>query len=197
MQDIEQNLSLCDYIEQWLERTPFLSVQNFNFWKEYQISIDNMFKEDIKLIKNNKSLSKDAIETSLLEYEKILFNYNIIFNTKEYDKLIKKGVKRLSQKATLAALFITLYREEPILDLPYRLLTKLVDIDNLMNKWRYGHALLAHRMIGRKIGTGGSAGSSYLKKTMEKHSVFDDITNLSTYLVPRSSMPRLPSELKK
>ena len=62
-----------------------------------------------------------------------------------------------------------LYREQPILDLPYRIITKLIDIDNLMNKWRYGHASLAQRMIGTKIGTGGSSGHSYLRKTLEKH----------------------------
>ena len=55
---------------------------------------------------------------------------------------------------------------------------------------------MSKTLIGRKIGTGGSAGSSYLKKTMEKHSVFDDITNLSTYLIPRSSMPKLPLKIK-
>ena len=65
-----------------------------------------------------------------------------------------------------------------------------------MNKWRYGHANLAQRMIGSKIGTGGSSGHSYLSKTLEKHKIFDDLTNLSTYLIPRSSLPDLPDNLK-
>ena len=89
-----------------------------------------------------------------------------------------------------------LYRDEPILDLPYRIITKLIDLDSLMNKWRYGHASLAQRMIGAKIGTGGSSGHSYLRKTLEKHKIFEDLTNLSTYLIPRSSLPKLPKELK-
>ena len=52
-------------------------------------------------------------------------------------------------------------------------------------------------MIGVKIGTGGSTGHAYLKKTAEKHSIFDDIANLSTYIIPRSSLPDLPLKLKK
>jgi tryptophan 2,3-dioxygenase len=52
-------------------------------------------------------------------------------------------------------------------------------------------------MIGVKIGTGGSTGHAYLKKTAEKHSVFRDFANLSTYIIPRSSLPVLPNELKK
>ena len=155
-----------------------------------------MLQEDIELIKKNKNLSTEEKERNLTHYDKIFQNYNLIFDEKEYNKLLKNGVKNFSQKACLASLFIMLYREQPILDLPYRIITKLIDIDNLMNKWRYGHASLAQRMIGSKIGTGGSSGHSYLRKTLEKHKVFDDLTNLSTYLIPRSSLPELPRELK-
>jgi tryptophan 2,3-dioxygenase len=52
-------------------------------------------------------------------------------------------------------------------------------------------------MIGVKIGTGGSTGHAYLKKTAEKHSMFRDFANLSTYIIPRSSLPELPKKLKK
>ena len=51
-------------------------------------------------------------------------------------------------------------------------------------------------MIGTKIGTGGSSGYNYLKKTMEKHNIFDDYSNLSTYLIPKSSLPKLPKKMK-
>jgi len=188
--------SLFYHLEQWLERTPFIKSKGFDFWSEYKLSVDKMLKEDIELIKNNKNLSKEQKEKNFIHYDKIFQNYAIIFDSKEYKKLLKSGAKSFSQKACLASLFIMLYREQPILDLPYRIITKLIDIDNLMNKWRYGHAALAQRMIGVKIGTGGSSGHSYLRKTLEKHKVFDDLTNLSTYLIPRSSLPELPKELK-
>ena len=97
----------------------------------------------------------------------------------------------------LGALFIQLYRDEPILQLPHQLLTQLIDIDSLLTSWRYRHTLLVFRMIGVKIGTGGSAGHGYLKKTAEKHTIFRDIANLSTYIIPRTSLPKLPKELKK
>ena len=196
VRNAEKQNSLFYYLEQWLERTPFLEDGSFNFWKEYKKSVNKMLDEDISLIKNNKNLSSDQKDKTLIHYDKILYNYDIIFNEQEYQKLIKKGVKKISRKACLSSLFIMLYREQPILDLPYRIITKLIDIDNLMNKWRYGHANLAQRMIGSKIGTGGSAGHSYLSKTLEKHKIFDDLTNLSTYLIPRSSLPKLPEELK-
>ena len=89
-----------------------------------------------------------------------------------------------------------LYRDEPILQSPFKLLTKLIDIDQSLNSWRYNHALLAQRMIGTKIGSGGSSGAKYLTKTLEKHSIFDDYANLSTYLIPKSALPKLPETLK-
>lgn len=43
----------------------------------------------------------------------------------------------------------------------------LVDLDEGMQEWRYRHMKMVERVIGRKRGTGGSAGMEYLKKTLE------------------------------
>ena len=193
----EKELSLFELLEKWLERTPFLQFEGFNFWDSYQISVEKMISDDMSRIKSNKNLDSSAKDLSLQNYENIKKTYEALFNEKQYLKLIKKGHRRLSQKATLGALFIQLYRDEPILQLPHQLLTQLIDIDSLLTSWRYRHTLLVFRMIGVKIGTGGSAGHGYLKKTAEKHTIFRDIANLSTYIIPRTSLPRLPKELKK
>jgi tryptophan 2,3-dioxygenase len=92
---------------------------------------------------------------------------------------------------------IMLYRDEPILQNPFRLLTALVAIDENLSLWRYRHALMVQRMIGAKIGTGGSSGQDYLRRTVEAHRVFLDFFNLSTYLIPRSMLPALPAELRE
>ena len=70
-------------------------------------------------------------------------------------------------RALQAALFINLYRDEPALQLPFRLLSLLMDIDELLTTWRYRHALMVQRMIGLKVGTGGSSGHDYLRRTAE------------------------------
>ena len=49
---------------------------------------------------------------------------------------------------------ISLYRDEPMLQTPFRLLTMLVTIDENLALWRYRHTLMVNRMIGGKIGTG-------------------------------------------
>ena len=70
--------------------------------------------------------------------------------------MVKDGEWRLSHRATQAALLILLYRDQPILYNPYKFLTKLIDVDELITTWRYRHVLMVSRMIGKKIGTGGS-----------------------------------------
>tara|TARA_Y100001970_G_C14250711_1_gene871632 strand:- start:3442 stop:4530 length:1089 start_codon:yes stop_codon:yes gene_type:complete len=188
--------SIFDLIQTWLERTPFLESEEFNFWKSYKNAIRTMLDDDMKIINDNPNLTLESKNEQISNYENIYKNYECLFNEKEYKKLIQSGRKRLSQKASLAALFIMLYRDEPILQAPFRLLTKLIDIDQALNSWRYNHALLAQRMIGTKIGSGGSSGAKYLTKTLEKHSIFDDYANLSTYLIPKSALPELPKTLK-
>lgn len=42
----------------------------------------------------------------------------------------------------------------------------LVDIDEGIQEWRYRHVKMVERIIGAKIGTGGSAGAAYLRSTL-------------------------------
>jgi tryptophan 2,3-dioxygenase len=193
----EGEFSLFSLLEKWLERTPFLQMDEFNFWASYQTAVEEMIKGDIERIKENTQFDEETQKNSLKQYESIQRTYDALFDESKYAQLQKEGHRRLSQKATLGALFIQLYRDEPILQLPHRLLTQLINIDQLFTSWRNRHRLLVFRMIGVKIGTGGSTGHAYLKKTAEKHSVFSDFANLSTYIIPRSSLPELPAKLKK
>jgi tryptophan 2,3-dioxygenase len=90
-----------------------------------------------------------------------------------------------------------LYRDEPLLNLPQKIITSLIDIDENFTTWRYRHALMAHRMLGTKIGTGGSSGHLYLKRAADNNRVFVDLFNLSTFLIPKSRLPKLPDSIKK
>ena len=66
----------------------------------------------------------------------------------KYAQLQERGEWRLSHKATVAALLISLYKEQPVFHVPARLLSLLVDIDEFLTAWRYRHALMVHRFVG-------------------------------------------------
>jgi tryptophan 2,3-dioxygenase len=60
------------------------------------------------------------------------------------------------------------------------------------------HALLAQRQVGNKSGTGGSSGYSYLRSTAsDRYKMFNDIVNLSTWLIPRAYVPKLNDDIRK
>jgi tryptophan 2,3-dioxygenase len=49
---------------------------------------------------------------------------------------------------------------------PSEICEALVDIDEGIQEWRYRHVKMVERIIGFKAGTGGSAGSEYLRSTL-------------------------------
>lgn len=190
-----QNPSLFELVEKWLERTPFLNYANFNFWNSYKEAVEKMLEHDRNIIAENKTLTEKKREFQLKQLDMTKENFQALFDEKKHDELVKQGQRHLSSKAMLAAIFINLYRDEPILHMPFMFLNLLVEVDELFTTWRYRHALMVHRMIGAKIGTGGSSGHQYLMSTVDKHRIFTDLFNLSTYLIPRSELPKLPGDL--
>ena len=197
VKESEQSLSLFGLIEKWLERTPFLVFDEFDFWDQYREAVNRMITKDKNIIKMNEKLPEDEKENYLKQYKSTEKMFMSFFDEKIFSKRLESGENRLSYKATHAALLILLYRDQPILHNPFRLLSKLIDLDELLTTWRYKHYLLATRMIGRKIGTGGSVGASYLKKATSKHRIFDDLNSLTTFLIPRSDLPDLPKKVLK
>ncbi len=63
----------------------------------------------------------------------------------------------------------------------YQLAEKLVDIDDGLAGWRHKHVLTVERIIGGKMGTGGSAGVAYLTSTLAKRA-FPELWSLRTDL---------------
>ena len=193
----ENENSLFSLLEKWLERTPFLSFKGFDFWEKYTLAIRKMLQKEEHTIKSNPNFNSKAINYHLNEHQKTLKSFEGLLNQSVHQSLVKEKKKRLSHKATKAALLIFLYREEPILHSPYNFLSRLIDIDELFTAWRQRHSLMVRRMIGSKIGTGGSSGHQYLKGTSTQHKVFTDIADLSTFIIPRSILPKLPKAIKR
>ncbi len=195
---VEGQPSLLKLVEAWLERTPFTKVGNFNFWDEYKKAITAILADDqIAVEKNMANLSEKEKQMQIESLKLSKDNFDSLFDLDMHAKIVATGQRRLSQKAILNALFIFLYRDEPMLAMPYQMITALMDIDENFTTWRYRHALLAQRMIGTKIGTGGSSGHQYLKKAADNNRIFLDFFNLSTFLIPRSRLPKIPTDIKK
>jgi tryptophan 2,3-dioxygenase len=194
---ISEGHNLFTAVEDWLERTPFLSFGDFKFLEHYKASVERMVEREAAAIQESDYLTEEEKAMRIRMMGNTDPYFRSILDPHQHSEEKGKGTFRLSYDAMLAALMINLYNEEPLLQIPYRFLLTLVDIDELLTTWRYRHAQMVLRMLGRKTGTGGSSGHSYLRETALKHHIFTDLHNISTLLIPRSELPSLPPHLIK
>jgi tryptophan 2,3-dioxygenase len=181
IKDAEAGNTLLAQINKWLERMPFFKEESL--WKDFiSISVNNenihQFWLDYKTV----------YENGLAEAEKTnIAHFNRIF-IEDYEDT----ERNLSPEACRSALFIMMYRGFPMLEFPFQLLDCLLEIDNQLGNWRYRHINMVRRMIGTRIGTGGSTGAGYLQGAMDKHYIFKEISQLNSFLIDRKKLPVLP-----
>jgi tryptophan 2,3-dioxygenase len=179
----ENEHTLKELIIRWLERMPYLDEQ---YWEEYRQTTNSdhgdkhKFWEDYRSV-YEASLSGNEVDR-LADFDKVFFD---------------EGRGNVSPAALRATLFITLYRNLPIFHMPFELLNSLSEIDELLSNWRYRHFLMVRRMIGLRVGTGGTSGAGYLEGTLSQHYAFREITEVATFLIERSKRPLLPNALKE
>lgn len=173
----ESEQSFLQLVNDWLERMPFFDHKELwadfsheDFWTAYKESYTNSLAEAEK---NNLEAFSD-----------------VFFQQRE-------SHYTFSAKANRAALFIMLYRGYPLLQLPFQLLNNLLDIDEQLSTWRHRHMNMVHRMIGTRIGTGGSSGKDYLKAAADKHYIFKEIAQLTSFLIERRRLPQLPTAVER
>jgi tryptophan 2,3-dioxygenase len=184
--------SLFDLLNRWLARTPFLDWGGETFREAYRTAVKNHLARDAELVRTDLATTPDRRDRELENIECAIASFSEIFSETD-----EGGSWRLLPQSVQAALFINLYRDKPAVQPAFRLLTALMDIDETLTLWRYRHALMVERMIGLKIGTGGSSGGAYLRMTAERHRIFSDLFRLSTFLVPRSAVPELPPQIQQ
>lgn len=190
LQDLSQP-SLFELLDQWLARTPFLEKGDYKFWKSYELEVEKMLQDDEDTIQRNPHLGESDRQKGLSSLVGLKKQFELILNQELYEKARQEGHFRLTHRAFMAALLIQLYRDMPLFQVPFQILSSLLDLDEVLTQWRYRHSLMAHRMLGAKIGTGGTSGHQYLKEATEKHKVFTDLFNLTTFLIPKSRRPKL------
>lgn len=178
IKEAESQHSLLTLINTWLERMPFIKDDSYwqqsdpahTFWKTY----------------------RDAYAGTLLEGEREnLHAFDALFLEAE----LYPASRRFSAEANRSALFIMLYRDYPLLHLPYELLATLLEIDQMLSLWRHRHIHLVQRTIGKRVGTGGSSGADYLQKAADTHAIFKELAELTSFLLPRAHLPKLPDKL--
>lgn len=211
--ETEEAPTILSGLKRWLDRMPFLSQEYMVDYvsstpKSYHLNesgadpvmIDYSFvytgiqaeARDAKISDLGRKETmghdiKDDVSKIIMTFNEAVDNFMQTF--------IFKGSGSFTAKEMRSAIFITAYRHMPMLNLPYQLITSLVEIDELLSSWRYRHFQIAMKMIGNKQGTGGSEGAGYLFGALMKNKVFHDLAILPTYYLRRDQLPILGEKL--
>ena len=171
-------------VEQWLERMPFFDD---SFWtdgtaksKEQPTARRPKFWTRYRKLYEASLSERDDKPDLLGKFDDMFF---------------KIGAGDFSPAALRAALFIMLYRDEPLFRLPFALLNALIEIDEQLANFRYRHLQMVRRMIGTRVGTGGSSGEQYLQGAVNKNYIFKELAGIITFLIERRNLPQLPARL--
>jgi len=184
----EEQVSLLKLVNNWLERMPFFDEAAI--WKNFAPGL--IYTADAQpQMHIYWQAYRESYKNSLASRE--------MANLELFDTIFFKddNTKQLSAQACRAALFIMLYRGYPVLQLPFQLLNNLLETDEQLSTWRYRHMGMVHRMIGMRIGTGGSTGRDYLAAALSRHYIFKELAGLTSFLIERRRLPQLPAEMEQ
>ncbi|MFN2509044.1 MAG: tryptophan 2,3-dioxygenase family protein, partial [Chthoniobacterales bacterium] len=184
--DFEKQPSLLQMVERWLGRAPFFDQSFWTEWNEAQaVPVANgqsPFWSHYRELFEQSLSERDDKPDMLRKFDQIFFT---------------AGAGDFSPSALRSALFIMLYRDEPLFRLPFALLNALIEIDEQLATFRYRHLQMVRRMIGTRVGTGGSSGEQYLQGAVLKNYIFKELAGVITFLIERRNLPALPRRLRK
>lgn len=192
--DTEEQKNLLQLVNGWLERMPFFTG---DYWENYQSKTASSvathpFWADYRHVYQTGLTDRE--KNKLPDFDYVFFEQPPAGYTPEQLDILRSN---FSPAALRAALFIMLYRDFPVFQTSYQILDSLIEIDHLMSNWRHKHLIMVRRMIGMRVGTGNTSGAGYLEGALSKHYVYRDLSGLSTYLIERKKLPKLPEELTR
>lgn len=185
--------SLREAVEQWLYRTPIYgsipSSPNddatvLRFVENYSAAHKVAGEESIALASTSETTEADR--TRLLErFQKEREVAKTFLMAGDVSEESRSRVRRIRA----AALFLESYRELPLLAWPREVIDALVSFEQAFVLFRQRHARMVERIIGRRSGTGGSAGVDYLDDTARKYRIFRELWAVRTLLVREGLLP--------
>ncbi len=182
---IEAKPSLLQMVERWLARAPFFDETYWSEWRGErgpEAGGRSPFWIHYRTIFERSLSERDDTADLLGKFDEMFFT---------------QGSGEFTPAALRSALFIMLYRDEPLFRLPFALLNALIEIDEQLATFRYRHLQMVRRMIGTRVGTGGSSGEQYLQGAVNKNYVFKELAGVITFLIERRNLPALPPRLHK
>ncbi len=192
---IEDTPSLRDALAGWLYRTP---INGSTPDREDDAAAVRSFVDQYVAAKEREldSVLQRALEDMRPEeHERLAKRYRReADNARAFllaTEIADEEARARTSRIRAALLFIESYRELPLLAWPREVLDAVVALEQAIVIFRQRHARMVERVIGRRTGTGGSAGVDYLDQTALRYRVFHDVWAVRTLLIRRERLPPL------
>ena len=190
--DARNELTVRAALHTWLFRTPVQGSSPgdagdtetvLGFLEDYFERMRQQNRDKAARLSHALGSEQSKVEAQLSAGEEraktFLFAEDVAESQREHVRRVRAGV-----------LFIESYRELPLLAWPRLLLDTVVEVDEQLVIWRSRHARMVERIIGRRVGTGGSSGVDYLDQTA-RYRIFDELWAVRTILQPKDALPGL------
>lgn len=193
---LEDRPSLREALHAWLYRTPIHGSmpEDLGDTQNIQSAVDAFLRAHVDEIERTRV---QAMADALTEHDRERLDARY---RREIDSarafLLAEDIeapddRRRRVRIRAALMFIESYRELPLLAWPREILDSIVALEQSFVIFRQRHARMVERVIGRRTGTGGSAGVEYLDQTALRYRVFRDVWAVRTLLLRESALPPL------
>jgi tryptophan 2,3-dioxygenase len=196
--DAAEGRTLQKALQRWLQRTPIegsLAGSEGDaerveaFLESYHAALVRWFDQQAVGHAQAQLTPKSEIDArfadAALRAREYLFALDLPVETPPEQRLARR-------RARAGLLFIESHRDLPLLAWPRLLLDTVVELEEQLVLFRHRHARMVERVIGRRVGTGGSSGVDYLDRTT-KARIFGDLWAVRTLLMPKDRLPPLNS----
>lgn len=190
---LEDRPTLRDALDAWLARTPIqgstpdasADADRVQAFIESYLEAHGREVQHAKELAAHDALSAADVERLAGRYEKEKAGARAFLEAHD----VSDEQRAARSRIRAALLFIESYRELPLLAWPREVIDALVALEQAFVIFRQRHARMVERVIGRRTGTGGSAGVDYIDQTALRYRVFHDIWAVRTILVREAALP--------
>jgi tryptophan 2,3-dioxygenase len=192
---LQDKPNLRDAIHDWLYRTP---IQGSTPDQEADAEVVAGFLESYlaAVSRESRAFTDQAVAVALTDADRERLEGRHLRSVADARTFLSAAelpeVERAKVSRIRAALvFVESYRELPLLAFPREVIDAIVALEQTMLVFRQRHARMVERVIGRRTGTGGSAGVDYLDQTALRYRVFREMWAVRTLLLPEHALPKL------
>jgi tryptophan 2,3-dioxygenase len=188
--------TLHDAVASWLYRTPIQgslpgqpgdAERVAAFIDAYSAAQEKSVRELVAMART-EALTKEDVTRLEERYEREIAGARAYLRAEDVEGADERA---RASRIRAALVFIESYRELPLLAWPREVIDAIVAFEQAFVIFRQRHARMVERIIGRRTGTGGSAGVDYLDQTALRYRIFRDVWATRSILVRKSELPPL------